>query len=391
MDFQDMIIALVKSGLTAEPAALPDEADWNAVFLLASMHQIAPLLYSGMRYSSASAPPQCMQCFKAAVYACALSDEKQAKAFAQLSEAFEAAGVDYLPLKGINLKPLYPDSLLRVMSDLDIMIRVEQYGEIREIMTQLGFSEGEESDHELVWHGGGVKIELHKRLIPSYNADYYAYYGDGWKLAKPVGASHRHCLGANDELIYIFTHFAKHYRDGGIGIRHLVDLYVYLNAGKPLDSWYIKEQLLQLRLFDFYCNIRRTVDAWFSCAAADEIVQFITARIFSSGSYGLDTEKAIASAVRESKNHSSAAATRRRRALDVFFPPRRSLALRYPALERAPILLPLFWAVRFFDVLAHRRGDIRRAQKRIGLATDDNIRRYQAELDLVGLDFPFKH
>ena len=51
-------------------------------------------------------------------------------------------------------------------------------------MQNLGYSEGSESDHELIWRKGNkILIELHKRIIPSYNKDYYAYFGDGWQLA----------------------------------------------------------------------------------------------------------------------------------------------------------------------------------------------------------------
>jgi len=51
-------------------------------------------------------------------------------------------------------------------------------------MADLGYEELYESDHELVWNHDLMRIELHKRLIPSYNKDYYQYYGDGWQLAK---------------------------------------------------------------------------------------------------------------------------------------------------------------------------------------------------------------
>lgn len=34
-----------------------------------------------------------------------------------------------------------------------------------------------------VWSGSGLKLELHKRLIPSYDKDYYEYFGEGWDTA----------------------------------------------------------------------------------------------------------------------------------------------------------------------------------------------------------------
>ncbi len=88
---------------------------------------------------------------------------------------------------------------------------------IRPLMISLGYTEGVESDHEYNWQKGSTHIELHDRLIPSYNRDYYAYSGEGWQLAKTVSnASLEHKMSAEDEMIYLFTHFAKYCRDSGI-------------------------------------------------------------------------------------------------------------------------------------------------------------------------------
>ncbi len=97
-------------------------------------------------------------------------------------------------------------------------------------MNRLGYLPGVESNHEYVWDKKNMlHVELHKMLIPSYNKDYYAYFGDGWRLAKKYDGS-EFKMSDEDTFVYIFTHFAKHYRDAGIGIRHITDIYVYLKS-----------------------------------------------------------------------------------------------------------------------------------------------------------------
>ena len=71
-------------------------------------------------------------------------------------------------------------------------------------MESLGFAEKLESDHELIWQKPSAYIELHKRLIPSYNQDYYAYYGEGWNLAKKCDGT-RYSMTDEDQMIYLFT------------------------------------------------------------------------------------------------------------------------------------------------------------------------------------------
>ena len=43
-------------------------------------------------------------------------------------------------------------------------------------------------------------------------------------------------MSAEDEMIYIFTHYAKHYRAAGVGIKHILDLWVYKLYKPELDK-----------------------------------------------------------------------------------------------------------------------------------------------------------
>ena len=73
----------------------------------------------------------------------------------------------------------------------------------------------------------------------------------------------------------------------------------------------------------------------------------------------------------------------------LFFPPYRSMCLRYPILEHWAILLPLFWLIRLFDLAIHHRDRYRRAMNRLDKMSDEKIIRYQQELNYVGLDYNF--
>ena len=152
-------------------------------------------------------------------------------------------------------------------------------------MKKLGYRESEESDHELNWESDALYMELHKRLVPTYDEDYYAYFGDGWDRArKKDGCCYE--MSTEDEYIFLFTHFAKHFRDGGIGCRHVVDLWVYLRSHPALDEGYVRGELEKLRLVDFYDNILALLGLWFADGPGDEKAELITEFIFDSGSWG---------------------------------------------------------------------------------------------------------
>ena len=223
------IIALIRSAVTGEAQPLPEGFRMAEAFPILIKHQIPTLGYEGALLCGVDKnSPEMLKLFK--LYCqCLLRSERQNRAIRNVQAAFASAGVDFLPLKGCHLRFLYPKPELRLMGDADILIRTSQYDTVRSIVKGLGYEEQTESDHEFIWNSPSLHLELHKRLIPSYNRDYARYFGDGWKQAKKTKTT-CYTLSPEDDFVYIFCHFAKHYRDGGIGLRHVTDLWVYLRS-----------------------------------------------------------------------------------------------------------------------------------------------------------------
>ena len=313
--------------------------------------------------------------------------ERQMHELNRITAAFDAHAIDYMIIKGPNLKAIYPKPEMRPMGDIDILIRTEQYEAIKPVMTDLGFEELLESNHEFVWQNAKCHIELHKFLIPSYNPDYFSYYGNGWRLAKK-GEGSRHALSDEDAFIYLFTHFAKHYRDSGIGLRHVIDLWV-CHCHKNLNETYIQDELRKLQLSEFYGNIMAMLGTWFDGQPATPVTEFITEYIFNNGVYGTRHSQLLSSALREKKTSKSAKGLRVKRVLKMVFLPFDALCKRYPVMERLPILLPFIWfwhlIKRLFSV-----KKVKRYGKEMALINEKNISEYEKALHYVGLDFNFE-
>ena len=389
--FHDGVIALIASALNGKKAALPDDFNFDRMIKVGLKHHITAMLYYGLLNAGLLTSALEEKLFSTLCQLITLS-ENQMHEIARISEAFTRNEIDYMPLKGALLKPMYPKPEMRVMCDTDILIRVEQYKKIEPIMVQLGFNKGTESDHELIWSKPrSLTAELHKRLVPSYNKDYYAYYGDGWKLGKPA-ADNSFCYAMTDEdsFIYLFTHFAKHYRTGGIGIKHLCDLHVYQKNKPTLDFDYIKTELEKLQLFAFYQNICKTLDFWFNDGERDETADFITSRIFGSGAYGTAESDALAYAAIAAKSSRTVASARHKRILRSLFPPFSIMREKYRFLRFMPFLLPAMWGVRWVTGAIFRPENIARQKTSAQVITPERIISFQSELDFVGLDFNFK-
>ena len=385
------VLLIIKSALTGEKYTLPNDFDLAQAAKIARKHQIIALFYYGaLNCGISDALPEMQTLFMQTCSLISLS-ERQNFEINRLFKLFEENKIDYLPLKGTLLKRMYPKSEMRIMSDADILIRTEQHDAIRPIMLDLGYAEKIESNHEFVWEKGNIVFELHKRLIPSYNKDYYNYYGDGWRLAVPSSDNcTRYEMSAEDEMIYIFTHYAKHYRDAGVGIKHILDLWVYKSYKPELDNDYILAELKKLQLDVFYKHTMNTLEVWFGNGTPTEQTKLISDVIFNSGVYGTHRAHVLSDAVKISKTVGSSQKTKLKKTLEMVFLPYSSMTMKYPFLKKAPVLLPIMWVVRWFEAIFIKKGAIRNNRDNLKILSVENIDDYQSALNFVGLDFNFK-
>lgn len=381
-------LQLIKSAIQNIPISSIDQSNLDTWVHIAKKHRITTLFYYGVVNSGCFplTDPKIKPLFQAA---CAdlVVHERQMHDLNRITQAFDVNGIDHMIVKGPNIKAIYPKPEMRPMSDIDILIRTEQYEVIRPVMTDLGFEELLESDHEFVWQNAKCHIELHKFLIPSYNPDYFSYYGNGWRLARKAEGS-RYVLSDEDAFIYLFTHFSKHYRDSGIGLRHVIDLWVYRSNTK-LDETYIVDELKKLQLDEFYVNIMTMLRTWFEDEPATPVTEFITEYIFSNGVYGTRHSQILSKALREKKANKTTKGLRVKRVWKMVFPPFNALCQRYPVLEGWPILLPFIW----FWHLLRRLFSVKKMQrygKEMALINEKNISEYEKALHYVGLDFNFE-
>lgn len=387
---QQGVITLLKSAVLQKPLPLPVEFDIERAVEQVKKHHMTALLYEGAILCGVSGQLPIMQRLFRDYCKSVIVNERQMRQLYSILAAFDANGIDYMMLKGSKMKALYPKPELRAMGDADILIRMEQYDRIKPLMENMGMREGSVTDHELHWYQQSLMVELHSKLIPSYNKDFYAYFGDGWFLAQK-GQGSQYSMNAEDEMVYLFTHFAKHYRDGGIGCRHVLDLWVFLRSNPHINEEKVMGELEKLQLREFYENIRRIIDVWFADKVSDKKTDFISDFIFASGSWGTSESRTASIAVRDQSHQKGSFRARVVYFLRYAFPTVNVLQEKYRILKRAPWMLPLVWIYRpFYKLLwKEERGDISRHAKNLKDINPDNLQTRQQALQYVGLDYNF--
>lgn len=265
--------------------------------------------------------------------------------FAKLEEM----GVKYMPLKGFIVKNLYPSPDMRTMSDIDVIIDKNELRRVVDAFVNDGFSYVGEGDLHANVSRGKINLEFHHAMVDEKYTKLNEYYGDGFKLAKPVeGSEYRYELSKEDLYVFLIVHIAKHYQYGGTGIRTLLDIYVYEKAIPELDYDYINGELKKIGLDKFYEKLRKIVYDWFS-GNFDGNYDSVSAYIVAGGVYGVQGIQKLNHFINENMDNLEDA--RKKTAVENIFPPLEIMQIRYPVLNKQKWLLPLFWIVRIIQTL----------------------------------------
>ena len=304
----------------------------------------------------------------------------------KIIERFEQEGIDCMPLKGILLKHLYPQFFMRTMSDLDILIDVGKLEETRRIMPQLGFEAWRYDEHHDIYTFLGIcNVELHKLLIVGEMEDYFQIGFERARLKE--GHSYTYELSLEDFYIHVLGHMAYHFAHGGVGIRLVLDIRVYLDKyGDIMEREYIKQELEKAGLYSFACHMEKLAEIWFLGAESSEFYEELGAYIVQSGYLGKQEHKEILEVVKQSRESVNEGA-RWRAIIIAIFPPYKTMTFLYPLLKTVPVLLPFAWVMRWGNVLIKRRKNVSRI-KRLLHTQDDEVRRLSKlydELDMKHL------
>lgn len=335
----DVIIEHIRAALHGESISLPIDTE---VIALAKRHQVQTILYM------ATKSPDLQKQFNVAV----VQSLTQEHAMDELIRHFEEHELYVMPVKGICTKKRYSDSILRTMGDIDILCKSDQAKEIRLAMQSLGYENHEEGrKHDSYAMPPYVSVEVHRDLLDGDN-EFYNYYSNIWERCKPrSGFRYVYEMSLEDEYIFNFVHLVEHFKAGGIGLRFLVDVYVY--ECLAIDRDYIAAELEKLKLTKFYHNISKLALYWFGTDKERNGIEFtpilreLGDYILSGGIFGSRRNYADLKAGKGKIGSFFRAC----------FPGYASMKSMFPWLK--PVLLPYAWVLRAVRAVRYRSGNIK--------------------------------
>ena len=338
----------------------PDDLNWPALLALIKAHHLERLIFQALNLGSCQSPGY-QSHFPAAFIAQLRQGSdfdlrrsiRQDYEIERLLDAFEANQIDYLPLKGIVLRRYYPSPDLRYMTDADILLRAEQMALALQIAGELGYTLHSDSPHHAVLHlGAALTIELHRYLMDGKLSE---RIGSGWRLAiREESTQHGYAFSPEDLYCHLLAHMARHFTSGGVGLRSLIDLFLVVRHDQAKwDTRYLQQKIRDYKLEAFTSSLLKLAENWFGDDPTFNIDDELSRFILSSGMMG-HAHHANVQKFSVGKGNPGDLGMKAKITLELIFPGRSNMAVRYPLLKRAPWLLPIAWLLRAGDVLVHK-------------------------------------
>ena len=301
--------------------------------------------------------------------------------YERVTSILENLKVDYLPLKGVLMRALYPQGWMRTSADIDILLSNSEVDKVvKEVVEKLNYTyQTTDAYNAIVISTNGVHVELHFDLIAkSDDSLSNKILSEVWENSTRVNNSSCHIM--NEEYFYYYhvAHMARHFFKGGCGVKPFIDLYLLNNKVEYRAEK--RRLLLQtggLLKFERACYLLSKI--WLENEAYTEEAKVLEEFILNGGVFGnIQNEVLINQGKKGGKF---------RYVLSRIFMPIEEMQHRYKTLKKHKWLYPFFVVVRLFEILF--KGDSKRIKNELKTSAQiSNQKQHKIEnlLDYLGLN-----
>ena len=356
-----------------------DGIDFSRLYDIAASHSVTPLVYDGLKKLNVAIPDSINAAFAKSCRQYSMQYVMQDEQLMRITDAFENNGIKNMPLKGSILRKMYPSPELRTSADIDILCDEDSDKAIGKLLVGLGYTVGETAAKDTSYLlPPTVNVEIHRSLMgdhPELEGD----FADVWDRVKlSDGKKYTYEMTNEDFYVYMVTHAAKHYLMGGMGIRFVVDIWVFNNyIGDNINNDIVERRLNELGVLTFNEKINQLACHWFSGADADDTVLALGDFICDFKIFGC-TENRIAMQI--------AAIGKGGFTLSRIFPPYNIMYSFYPNLKGKKVLLPFYWVKRIFRALFNKNSKFFAESKIKSTISEEKVNSVKALNEALGFN-----
>ncbi len=278
--------------------------------------------------------------------------------------------IPFLPLKGSVIRKYYPEAWMRTSCDIDVLVHREDLDQAMvSLMEELQYKEHRRATHDVAFFSpSGVHVELHFDLVEEGRANRAKeVLRSVWEdVSLCEKSAYRYEMSDAFFYFYHVAHMAKHFEDGGCGVRPFVDLWI-LDHIEDADVKKRDALLKKADLFTFASAARNLRGVWFDGNKADSLSLQMQEYLFHGGVYG-SSENRVAL-------HQGRKGGRLGYLLSRIFVSTSKLKRYYPVLEKHPYLMPVMQVRRWFMLMKPNVAKIAKSE----MTANSSVDREKAE------------
>lgn len=368
-------ISLIKAFVKNEQPPEPYNINWTELYSLASIHNVGAVIYIEAEKLENKPDAEILTKLKTYFYSICLRSAKLDMAAAEITEMFAKHNIKFAFIKGAYIRDFYPAKEMRSMGDIDLLIRDEDRQRSHELLLKSNYKYSTYSSFKYVWSYAkdGVELEIHSKLIYNNmynkkmeNDDLMSYFERN-TFDNFIETQQGCKLKDEFHFLYIVVHMAKHFSQGGIGIRMLLDLPFFVNGCADMDWEYIWLELKKLELDKFAENIFAICNKWFDVSIdgkayeiENDFYEKLSEMIINGGVFGFYNKESNSDKVLRNyvigKNAFTDFFKRAWAFILYIFPSCKDMRLRSVWFYDKPsVLLPAAWIKRWTDYLKARK------------------------------------
>lgn len=360
---QSFFLTVAADFVNGRPTVSPSfDIDWRELESIGASQNMTGIIYCQCRDLI---PAEYMPAFEKAFRGEVMRSVCRREDMAELEETLCREGIEYIPVKGSIVAPLYPVPQLRTMGDMDIVIHEADRERLSGIMTANGFRM-ENDLHVAGFSRDVVSYEFHDLLFYDdevIQSGYSEYFNGIWEKSRVCENGLRREPDPSFHFIYLLAHLARHIVRCGCGFRQFMDIAVCVRAlGDRLDTGYIRSELDALGLGNFSKSCFALCELWFGVAMpfphgepSPGFFERSSEILFKNGVFGHEDERNFLGYTANSyrKSRLPYFLTSLLVILGRIFPSYDSMRIIpwYSFLNGRPWLLPFAWIYRFFYII----------------------------------------
>lgn len=352
------------------------------LYKLSKTHDLAHLVGDALIKNDLLSDAEIRAKFEKQIMVAVLRYEKINYELECLRETLNEAKIPFIPLKGSVIRQYYPEPWMRTSCDIDILVHESDLeAATSAVVEKLSYEEEGKGSHDIgLFSPGGVHLELHYSLIES------DIIGKADRMLEPVWEQvsptekYPYDYEMTDALYYYYhiAHMAKHFQNGGCGVRPFLDIWV-LEHCVPHDEEKRRELLQEGGLLTFATEAENLSGIWFSGVGYTDTARQMESYILYGGVYGNVSNRV---SVQQAKQGGKV-----RYALSRIWLPYHVMKRYYLSLDGKPLLLPFYEVYRWFGLLFN--GGVKRGVNELkinGAMTEEQQNGASELLSHLGLD-----